>query len=192
MDVWLIVVIVVIVLLLAAGAAAYVVRTRQVTGRRRLKERFGGEYDRVVERTADRTEAERELRRRVERRERLDIVDLSADERERYVRAWRDLQVRFVDAPEATLGDADRLITQAMRDRGYPTEHLDQKIDDLSVDHADTVNAYRAAHEIADRHERAGVSTDDLRVAMQRYRTVFEGVVGTRITEQTTQGSDAT
>jgi predicted nucleic acid-binding protein len=188
MDVWLIAVIVV---LLAVAAAAYIARTRQVSGSRRLRQRFGGEYDRVVEDAADRSEAEKELRRRVERRERLEITDLSAEQRERYIRAWRDLQVRFVDEPEAALGDADRLITQVMRERGYPTEHFDQKIEDLSVDHADTINAYREAHEIADRHERTGVSTDDLRVAMQRYRKVFESVVGTRITEDTTQGSEA-
>lgn len=188
MDAWLIAVIVV---LLLVAAAAYIARTRQVTGRRRLRERFGGEYDRVVERSADRTEAERELRRRVERHERLEITELSAEDRDRYVRAWRDLQVRFVDEPEAALGEADRLITQAMRDRGYPTEHLDQKLEDLSVDHADAVSAYRAAHEIVDRHERGGVSTDELRVAMQRYRNAFEGVVGARITEETTQGSEA-
>jgi hypothetical protein len=69
-----------------------------------------------------------------------------------------------------------------MRDRGYPTEHYDQKLEDLSVEHADTLGAYREAHAIADRHEQNGVTTDELRLAMQRYRVVFEGIVGTRTT----------
>jgi hypothetical protein len=180
MDVWLIAVIVV---LLAVGAAAfYALRTRRATGSRQLKERFGGEYDRVVERAPDREQAEKELQRRVERRDQLDITDLTQEQRDRYVTSWRDVQRRFVDDPEGTLGEADRLITQAMRDRGYPTEHFGQKVEDLSVDHADTINAYREAHEIADRHEQAGVSTDELRLAMQRYRTVFESIVGTQTT----------
>ena len=178
MDAWLIAVIIV---LLVIGVVGYLAtRARSEKSSRGLKERFGSEYDRVVERAEDRSEAERELRRRVERHTELDIRDLSTEQRERYVAEWRDVQRRFVDDPEATLGDADRLITQAMRDRGYPTEHFDQKVDDLSVEHADTVNAYREAHAIADRHERNGVSTDDLRLAMQRYRTIFEDIVGTQ------------
>jgi hypothetical protein len=177
METW---VIAVIIVLLVVGVAAYAAtRTRREKSSRGLKERFGSEYDRVVERTPDRSEAEEELRRRVERHEQLEIIDLSDEQRERYVVAWRDVQRRFVDEPEATLGDADRLITQAMRDRGYPTEHFDQKIEDLSVEHADNLNAYREAHAIADRHERDGVTTDELRLAMQRYRVVFEGIVGT-------------
>jgi hypothetical protein len=180
MEAWVIAVIIVL-LLVAVGAIAFVAtRTDSTTGSRRLKERFGPEYDRVVEGRADRSEGEQELRRRLERHEQFEIKDLSTEQRERYVNEWRDVQRRFVDAPEATLGEADRLITQVMRDRGYPTEHIDQKIEDLSVEHADTINSYREAHEIADRHERAGVSTDELRLAMQRYRTVFEGLVGTQ------------
>jgi hypothetical protein len=178
MDAWVIAVIV--VLLVIALVAFLATRTRRGKGSRGLKEQFGSEYDRVVERSNDRSEAERELQRRVERHEQLDLRDLSTDQREHYVTAWRDVQRRFVDDPETTLGEADRLITQAMRDRGYPTEHFDQKVNDLSVEHADTVNAYREAHAIADRHERDGVSTDDLRVAMQRYRAIFEDIVGTQ------------
>lgn len=176
MDAWLIALVVV---LLVVGAVAFVgSRKRRTQGSRKLKERFGPEYDRVVERAPDRSKAEAELQRRVERHDQFEVVELSADQREHYITTWRDVQRRFVDQPEATLGEADRLITQVMRDRGYPTEHFGQKIEDLSVEHADTINAYREAHDIADRHEQVGVSTDELRLAMQRYRTVFEGIVG--------------
>lgn len=178
MDVW---VIVIIVVLAVVGVAAWAgLRTRRADGSRTLKERFGDEYDRAVEHASDTSEAERELERRVERHERLQITELSQQDRDRYAEAWLDVQRRFVDDPEATLGDADRLITGAMHDRGYPTEHFDQKVEDLSVEHADTLNAYREAHEIADRHERQGVSTDELRRAMQHYRTIFEAIVETR------------
>lgn len=179
MDVWLIAVIV--VLLVVGAAAWYATKSRRsTTSSRQLKDRFGPEYDRAVERAPDREQAEDELKQRIERHERYEITELTGEQRERYVATWRDVQRRFVDEPEATLGEADRLITQAMRDRGYPTEHFGQKIDDLSVEHAGTVNAYREAHDIADRHEQSGVSTDELRLAMKRYRTVFESVVGTQ------------
>lgn len=182
MDVWIIVV--VVVLIIVALAAYLGTRSRSRGSSRQLKERFGGEYDRVVDARSDQASAEEELERRVERHERLSITELSAEQQERHAGAWRDVQRRFVDDPEGTLGDADRLITQAMRDRGYPTEHFDQKMDDLSVEHAGTLDAYREAHEIADRHEREGVPTEELRRAMQRYRTVFEDVVGTRTTRE--------
>lgn len=181
MDVWGIVIIVVLVLV---GVAAWAgLRTRRADGSRRLRERFGDEYDRAIERASDTDAAERELERRVERHDRMQITELSEQDRDRYVEAWRDVQRRFVDEPEATLGEADRLITRAMRDRGYPTEHFDQKVEDLSVEHADTLDAYREAHHIADRHERQGVSTDELRRAMQHYRTIFEAIVDTRTTK---------
>ncbi|HSJ46362.1 MAG TPA: hypothetical protein VK923_16925 [Euzebyales bacterium] len=183
MDVWVIVIIVVLALV---GIAAWAgLRTRRADGSRRLRERFGDEYDRAVAHASDTSEAERELERRIERLERLQITELSTEDRDRYVAAWRDVQRRFVDEPEATLGEADRLITHAMRARGYPTEHFEQKVEDLSVEHADTLEAYREAHRIADRHEREGVSTDELRRAMQHYRTIFEAIVETR----TTRGS---
>jgi hypothetical protein len=178
MDVW---VIVIIVILALVGIAAWAgLRTRRTDGSRKLKERFGDEYDRAVAHASDTGEAERELERRVERHERLQITELSEEDRDRYVEAWREVQRRFVDEPEATLGEADRLITQAMRARGYPTEHFDQKVEDLSVEHGDTLDVYREAHHIADRHERQGVSTDELRRAMQHYRTIFEAIVETR------------
>lgn len=173
---------IIIVVILVAGAAYLGTRSRRTTTSRRLKQQFGGEYDRVVEGSPDRTEAEKELERRVERHERLSITELSSEQQQRYVDAWRDVQRRFVDDPERTMGEADRLITQVMRDRGYPTEHYDQKLEDLSVEHAGTLDAYRDAHDVADRHERGGVSTDELRRAMQRYRTIFEDIVQTETT----------
>jgi len=185
MDVWVIVIIVVLALVAVAAWAG--LRRRRTDGSRRLKERFGEEYERTVEQSSDPGEAERELERRVERHDSMQITELSQDDRDRYAEAWRDVQLRFVDQPEATLGEADRLITQAMRDRGYPTEHFDQKVEDLSVEHADTLNAYREAHQIADRHERQGVSTDELRRAMQQYRTIFEAIVETRTTKRSGQ-----
>jgi hypothetical protein len=71
-----------------------------------------------------------------------------------------------VDDPEAAVGDADRLIQQVMRDRGYPVEDFDQRASDLSVDHPEVISNYRAAHGISIANERGNASTENLRTAM--------------------------
>jgi hypothetical protein len=68
--------------ILIAVAAAAVVAVIVVAGlsRRRssnLRQQFGPEYDRTIDRRSSRREAEGELQSRVERRERLDIKPLS-------------------------------------------------------------------------------------------------------------------
>jgi hypothetical protein len=50
----------------------------------------------------------------------------------------------------------------------------------LSVDHPGVLGEYRAAHEIAVRSERGQATTEDLRLAMQYYRSLFEEIADTR------------
>jgi hypothetical protein len=79
-----------------------------------------------------------------------------------------------VDEPaEATRG-ADRLITAVMRQRGYPIDDFEQRAADISVDHPQVVDDYRAAHAIAAANERSDASTEDLRQALVHYRSLFE------------------
>ena len=60
-----------------------------------------------------------------------------------------------------------------MEARGYPMSNFDQRVADVSVDHAGVVQNYRAAHDIAIRNERGQVSTEDYRKAMIHYRALF-------------------
>jgi len=46
------------------------------------------------------------------------------------------------------------------------------------------IENYRAAHDIALRHQRGEASTEDLRRAMVHYRTLFEDLLGSRETMQ--------
>ena len=173
--VWIVIAIAALVLL---GVIVWVVLARQ--RRDHLRERFGPEYDRAVSDRDSRRAAEAELERREEKRERLDIVPLSPESREEYLRSWRDVQAGFVDEPSQAVGEADRLVTEVMRERGYPMDEFDQRVADLSVDHAYVVEHYRAAHAINLQNENGGASTEELRQAVVHYRALFEELLETR------------
>jgi hypothetical protein len=65
--------------------------------------------------------------------------------------------------------------------RGYPVADFDQRAADISVDHPLVVNNYRSAHVIALRLGRNEASTEDLRMAMIHYRSLFEDLVQVRV-----------
>ncbi|MDI3419037.1 hypothetical protein [Streptomyces luteolus] len=142
--------------------------------RRRLRERFGPEYDRTVEEEHGRRAAERDLTAREQRHEGLEIRALPSTVRDRYARDWTSVQEHFVDDPDRAVGEADRLVTTLMSDRGYPTEGYEQQMRDLSVEHAQTLEHYRVAHEINARAGGRSTSTEELRNAMVHYRALFE------------------
>lgn len=146
---------------------------------RRLQQRFGPEYDRTVRTAGDRTVAERELAARETRVKRMHIEELPAGARDRYTEEWRTVQTRFVDRPREALKDADRLVENVMRDRGYPMNDFEQRAADISPDHPQVVDNYRIAHGIAARTETGEVSTEDMRQAMVHYRTLFDDLLGT-------------
>jgi hypothetical protein len=172
---WIVVgVAVVLVLALIAWAVA---RRRRSEG---LRERYGPEYERAVEERGRRREAEAELERREEKRGRLDIVLLAPEVRDRYVASWREVQARFVDEPSGALADADRLVEQVMRDRGYPMDTFDQRAADISVDHPQVVENYRRGHAVYLASDRGEATTEDLRQAVIHYRALFDELLETR------------
>ena len=143
----------------------------------RLRRQFGPEYDRAVTRTDSRGSAESELEDRRLRRERLEIAPLRPAARDRYLRQWHLVQARFVDSPEDATRDADRLISEVMRERGYPVEDFEQRAADISVDHPQVVDDYRAAHAVAEASKRGQATTEDLRQALVHYRSLFEDLL---------------
>ncbi len=169
-----IIIAVVVVLLIIVGAVALARRNRSKS----LQDRFGPEYQRTVrESGGSRAEAERELARRQERVKRMHIEELPAGAKNRYTEEWRTVQTRFVDEPKTALVNADRLIANVMRDRGYSTDNFDQNVADLSPDHPNVLQNYRTAHDITRRTETGEVSTEDLRQAMVHYRSLFDDLV---------------
>jgi hypothetical protein len=176
--VWLIIALVAVVAL-ALGAYAWQQSRKQRT--ERLQSTFGPEYDRAVERSGDRRQAESELEERRARVERLRLREIPAEQRQRLQSAWTDTQTRFVDEPETAIQDAERLVDEAMEARGYPVgDDFDRRYDDLSVEYAHVLDNYRKARSVSvARGEGAEVTTEDLRDAMVCYRDLFRELLNT-------------
>lgn len=179
MDAWVWIVIAVVVLAVIAIVAIVM---RQQRRRTELRESFGPEYERAVAREGDVRKGESELMARRERRAELDIRPLSPQSRTAYARNWEQTQARFVDDPATALAQADALIIAVMGERGYPMDDFDRRTEDISVDHPDVVQHYRAAHDISVRLDQdtnasassTAVSTEDLRQALVHYRALFQ------------------
>ena len=169
---WIVVVIVVVAVALVTAMAA---RRRRTMA---LRQRFGAEYDRAVEARDGQRAAEADLRDRERERARLDIKPLSEASLARYAGEWRVAQHSFVDQPAEATAAAYDLVNRVMAERGYPMRDFGARADVVSVDHPDVVENYRVAHGIHERAQRQQASTEDLREAMIRYRSLFEELLG--------------
>lgn len=188
-TVQIVIIVVIVIAVVLIGAAAWM-----AVRRRSLRERFGPEYDRVVGEQDSRRAAERELRARERRHAELDLRPLSEESRRRYAASWEEIQAKFVDTPNEAVGEADRLVTQLIAERGYPTENFDDQLAQLSVEHARTLEHYRDAHDINLQNERGQASTEQLRQALVHYRALFADLLGEQpdhLRAESTAGSAA-
>ena len=170
MPAWAWVIIAVAIVVVVALVVWRALATRRT---RTLQGRFGSENDRTLDGAESRRAAEAELAARAERRDELDIRPLAPGARERYLNQWQAVQARFVDDPNGAVGEADRLIQSVMSDRGYPVDDFDQRAADISVDHPDVVENYREGHRLSRSAAMGDGTTEDLRRAMQHYRSFF-------------------
>ena len=145
-----------------------------------LRTRFGSEYERQVDELGSRSKAEADLAEREKRVSKLDIRPLSPADQDRFLDRWTKVQATFVDDPERSVDYADALIAEVMTARGYPVREFDERAGDISVDHPNVVQHYRAGHDIAVRHGRGEAGTDELRQALIHYRALFEELVTER------------
>jgi hypothetical protein len=175
MDPKLIVLAVAVVLIIAVSAWLYLRKRRSTTAS--LRQRFGPEYERAVHEHGSERKAEAKLTDREKRIEKLNIRELNPMERERFSEQWKSVQSHFVDSPKGAVTEGDDLVSSLMKTRGYPISDFDQRADDISVNHPQVVENYRSAHEIAMRVGKDEATTEDLRTAMIRYRSLFEELV---------------
>lgn len=171
MAAWLWLLIAIVAVVVIVGIAMKAARARRTAG---LRHRFGPEYDRRVETTGDRKAGEAELRDVARRREQLDIRPLSEASGRHYSERWQVVQSGFVDQPDRAVGEADSLVAEVMRERGYPVDDFDERVDMVAVDHPGVAEHYRAAHALFLRNQQRMASTDDLRQALLHYRSLFD------------------
>jgi len=170
-----------IAIIVVIALVAIFMTTQKKKRTEQLRSKFGPEYDKAVTEHKDR--AEEVLERRQERVEKYHLRPLRPEECDRFASEWRHEQERFVDDPAGAVAAADRLVGEAMTARGYRLPDIETRMEDLSVEHPKEVEHYRAAHELAQRSAAGQANTEDLRQAMQHYRTVFECLLGTRVNE---------
>jgi hypothetical protein len=178
----------ILALCVIALAVASVVFGLRGGGTQALRRRFGPEYDRTVEQSGDRRTAERKLKEIARRRDALDIRPLDARERADYVARWDGLQARFVDDPAEATRQADLLIADVMRARGYPDASFDERAELISADRPEVVESYRQAQAEAS-GQVDGRGTEELRSAFVHYRNPFGWLVNGS-EQPTAEGSD--
>jgi hypothetical protein len=174
--------------------AALIVAVSFMSGRsksKRLKEHYGREYERVVSETGGEKAAEKELTARERKHDKLDIVPLTPAALSDFTTRWNQVQTGFVDNPTTAVGVADRLVTEVMRERGYPVDDFDQRAADISVDHPQVVENYRTAHGIHLSQEHGDVDTEQQREAFVHYRALFEKLLETKTDKDTSQEASA-
>lgn len=170
-----VIIVIVVVVLAALAAGGYVLYQRRRS--QQLQEQFGPEYDKVVEQSDSKSEAESELAARKKRHDSLELNPLDEQTRQKHRDDWQRIQAGFVDDPGGSVEHADSLIVVIMRDRGYPIDDFHQRADDLSVEHPRVVEHYREARRVTDAHRNGSAGTEDLRGAVASYRNLVEALL---------------
>jgi hypothetical protein len=92
-----------------------------------------------------------------------DLQPLSNESRDRYLTEWDRIEMRFVDAPEEAVREADALVMSVLRERRHPLEGR-MLPDDVQAARKDASMG-------------RGDRTEGMRRAMLKYRAVMEKMV---------------
>ena len=144
-----------------------------------LRSKFGPEYSHAVQEAGSRTKAERELAERARESRNWDIRPLHAADADRYRNDWKRVEQHFIDRPTTAVVEADEIIAEIMRAKGYPMGDFETHAKALSVTHPRIVDHYRSGHTLVSKG--AGATTEDMRQAMLHYRTLFEELLADRM-----------
>jgi len=163
----------VVLVLVVLGAVFAVVSSRRQRSKG-FQNKYGPEYDRIVQSAGNEKKAQAELDERQKHVETMNIRPLSISERERYQSEWKAIQAKFVDQPGQATVEADHLIMEVMKVRAYPVSDFEQRAADISVNYPALVSNYRLAREIAIKNEQHSANTEELRQAFIYYRSLFD------------------
>lgn len=167
---WIWIAVGVVALLIVAGLISRASRRSRTA---HLRDQFGAEYDHVVAEKGKRKQAEQELLARTEEVQKFDIRPFTASERDRFRNEWSLIEKRFLERPTTAVVEADELVAEMMRVRGYPMGDFEKHAAHLSVTHPRVLEHYRAGHRTIGPNS----STEDLRQAMLHYRSLFDELV---------------
>jgi hypothetical protein len=136
-----------------------------------MRNRYGPEFDRQSERMGNTDIAGSALQ---ERSQHVKARPLSPSERTRYRGDWERIEAQFLDRPALAVAEAERLVSDLIRDRGYRADDTDDAALDLAVTHTGISERYRAGRAVV--HSQ---STDlgALREAMLHFRTVVDDLL---------------
>ncbi|MFD9500135.1 hypothetical protein [Streptomyces sp. NPDC060035] len=168
-------VVIIVAVVLVAVLGYFLVRGR-TGGGQGLRRRFGPEYDRTVDRhNGDTKAAEHELAERVKLHGHLEEQPLSQETREAYAARWTAVQEQFIDSPTEAIAEADALLAQLARDRGFPDgSRFEEQTAAISVHHAEHVDGYRKVHTAV----RGQGDTEEMRKALIESRALFDVLLG--------------
>ncbi len=168
---WVVVILTGLALVAIAIFARHLVERRR---RRSLQAHFRTEYDRTLHATGDRRAAERELQRRLDRRDGVQLHEIDVTRKDAIRGEWLAVQIRFVDDPRRAISKAARLVHDAITERGYPSDDAGEQIDLISVDYPELVPEFRRAHLSTLRGRAGEADTEELRQAFLRYRLLLD------------------
>jgi len=165
-----------LVVVVALVVAFFVFRWRRQQRLEMAREEYGPEYERLAEERGSETEAEKELR---ERRERVEdqIQPLSQESRRRYDEEWQRVERTFLDDPAGSLDEADRVVEQILIERNFPTDSRQEASEGVGVVYSGVVEDFREAqriHQETTGSEGSGADLEDMRQAIQKYRSVYQ------------------
>jgi hypothetical protein len=86
----------------------------------------------------------------------------------RYINQWDQIEMRFIDAPEEAVRQAETIVMSVLHERGHPLS--DRDLPD------EVKRAHKHAYGSRDK-------TEGMRQAMLHYRAVMERMVGAEPTE---------
>jgi hypothetical protein len=172
---------IVIAAILVVGVLAWLNAQKRKATATGLRQRFGTEYDRAVQKSGSESKGQAALLDREKRAEKFNIRDVEPAERERFLEQWKTAQARFVDSPKDAITDADALLSSLIQSRGYPVSDFEQRVGNISVDYPKATENYRAAHAVALKAGDSATTTEELRTAMVRYHALFEELLRARV-----------
>ena len=105
---------------------------------------------------------------------RVDLLPLADESRNRYLLDWDRIEMRFVDAPEEAVREADALVISLLRERRHPlvTKRLPKDLQE--------------ARDEASRDK--GDRTEGMRRALLHYRAVVAKMVGAPVHAERDRG----